>query len=150
MTDMVPTDMTPSTDLEAWLEAANLPEESDADEVTREILLRILSATSVEQALSPPAVVKADDMIDEAFMVEGIMWRRGEQDDGNVSRFATMQAVNRDGERFVVNSGAKQVVVQLWVVEQLGGFPVWVRFRKLGNKRPGRSQPLGLELATDF
>jgi len=118
-------------ELTAWLDGVDLPEIDDTDEVTYEIAMQILQASSPEKLFSPDQVKHAKQLVGIPFIIRELRWRRSTAKEDGTGRYAIMQCVSRDGEAFVASCGGTQVCLQLRRAELEGWLPYCVTVRAM-------------------
>jgi hypothetical protein len=122
-------------------------QEENGSDIAEAIAAAYLDATNVEDVLGGgTGTVAAEDVLGVELTLRGVRWIRSDFDGPGYA--AIMECVKTmTGEPVVVSCGARQVMVQLWKLIQLGALPVVVVIHEVGKAKQGRSAPLGLRAA---
>lgn len=110
--------------LTAWLDGEAITEDDNNDELSYELAVRILGASSEADALKQDDVRKVDTLIGKSFVVRSVTWRKSTKRADGKGRYAVMQCVDADGVPFIASCGATKVVLQLRKA-QLAGWMPW-------------------------
>jgi hypothetical protein len=112
-------------------------DELDADQVTLDIIGRILHATTVDDVLGGRAATHARDMLGVPFMLTGVRFNRSDFDGAGPSFYALLEGADRNGERVTVTCGARNVIAQAWKLNDIGALPIAVQLAE--SDRPTRA-----------
>ena len=102
--------------------------ERDPETVQAEMDARVLSAESVDDLFGERAeALHAKDYIGRPFLLSGIAgWRPSDQPDGGPV-FVVLDIVTADGEKRVMTTGARAIMLRVAKASQEGWLPLWVR-----------------------
>lgn len=109
--------------LVAWLNADDIDEDDNNDDLDYELAVRILTADDSAAVLKQDDVRPIATLEDRDFVVRGVTWRKSTKSDDGKGRYAVLSCVDMDGEAFLTSCGATKVVLQLRKAEISGWFP---------------------------
>lgn len=131
-------------DLVAWLRGEDISEDDNTDEITYDQAVRILSASSSEEALKDDDVRPSKTLVGQSFVVLGVSWRKSTKAEDGAGRYAFLRCADSDGEPFYTSCGATKVVLQVRKAELDGWFP-WQVELEANDTAAGRTM---LQLTT--
>lgn len=108
--------------------------EVDPDQVSLEIIGRILKATSVDDVLGGGGATHARDFLDVPFTLTGVRFNRSDFGDNGPAFYALLEGADRNGEPVLVTCGARNVIAQAWKLRDMGSLPVQVEIQE--SERP--------------
>ncbi len=86
----------------------------------------ILTAPTIDEMFARHELTRVRDVLGEPLTVLGVRWIQGDYDTAGPGFYAVMETANTDGEKVQVSCGARNVMAQLWRLNQLGTFPIQV------------------------
>jgi len=111
--------------------------ELNADEVTVDIIGRILNATSVDDVLGGQEATHARDFLGQPFVLTGVRFNRSDFDGTGPSFYALLEGADENGERVTITCGARNVIAQAWKLSDMGALPVKLVLQE--SDRPTRA-----------
>jgi hypothetical protein len=127
------TDVIPATDAEfdEFLAAANDQSvELTADQISEQIIRRILSSTTADEILGGAGTTPARDVLDVPFTLVDLHLNKSGIDGGALGMYAVLDGVNADGEKLAITCGASNVMAQAYQLRKIGALPVDVVIRQ--------------------
>ena len=132
----------------AFLAAATNESDRDPLEVQLSMVSAILNATDIADVFSTQHDAQhMRDWIGIPFLCTGVKFNKSDQADGP-GFYAVVDAVDKEGEKVVITSGAVQIMAQLFALNRLDGFPVMVCAREADKATASGYRPQWLELVT--
>jgi hypothetical protein len=145
MTDVVATD---NETFQRFLAAAETETaEVDADQVTLEIIGRILGAETVDDVLEGGGAVHARDMLNEPFNLLDVRFNRSDFEGSGPAFYALLVGVDNNGERVTITCGARNVLAQAWKLRDLNALPVAVMLEEAERPTAKGYKPMWLSKA---
>jgi hypothetical protein len=108
--------------------------EVDADEVSMQIIARILKATSVDDILEGSGAVHARDFVGVPFTLTDVRFNKSDFQDAGPAFYALLEGADGNGERVTITCGARNVIAQAWKLRDMGALPVQVQLGE--SERP--------------
>ena len=141
------TDMTsaPGTEVEQFIAGATAQVLDDPEAVARAIAQDILTAPTVDEVFARRELTHARDVLGETLTVLGVRWMQGDYDNTGPGFYAVMECANADGEKVQISCGARNVMAQLWRLNQLGAFPIRIAIVESGRTTAAGYKPMTLE-----
>jgi len=128
----------------------DVSEKSD-DDVSMEIIARILSATTAEEVLGGSEPVHARDYLGRPFRLLGVKFNRSDFEEAGPRFYAVLDAVDPDGEPLAITCGARNVIAQAWRLADLGVLPIRVRLTEAARTTKNGYKIIRLEsMGPDF
>lgn len=150
MTDTTNVALTDEAALERFKDEVLNATVEDPEDIADRITARILAAGSVDEVLRQQTLDKARDWVDVPLEVRGIKFNSSDME-GGIGAYAVMDAVSvKEGTALQVACGARNVLAQLYKLQQLDAFPVRVVLREAKNQTEGGGRPMWLEAVPDF
>ena len=112
-------------------------DELSADEVTVDIIGRILNATSVDDVLGGTQATHARDFLDTPFALTGVRFNQSDFEGAGPKFYALLEGADRNGEKVTITCGARNVIAQAWKLKDMDALPVQVELRQ--SDRPTRA-----------
>lgn len=117
----------------------------DPEQVAFEIVARILSQDTVEGVLNKQQVLSAEAMLGIHLRVTEVRWHRSAYDQRE-QVYALVKAFRSDnGDEVLITCGGRNVMAQLWKLEQLGALPCDLLIGRSNTPTAGGYWPLWLE-----
>ena len=110
--------------------------ELDPDQVTIDIIGRILKATSVEDVLGGAGATHARDFLGVPFTLTDVRFNRSDFGDTGPAFYALLQGADDNGEAVTITCGARNVIAQAWKLRDMEALPVKVELAE--SERPTR------------
>jgi hypothetical protein len=108
-----------------FLAAADAPGfETDPDQVSLDIIARILNASSVDDVLGGAGAVHARDYLDTPFVLTGVRFNRSAFDGAGPQFYAVLEGADADGVPVAITCGAKNVIAQAWKLADMEALPI--------------------------
>lgn len=139
-------DLVPLAQVREAVISGYVPEIVDTNALAMEFAERLLDARTPEELFSVTEAISAESILGEPFYLEDAQFLKSDFDEGGLSVYALLRCVSKDGERFAVTCGGRNVVVQCLRAKEEGWLPRTVRIEEAGRERPGRKRPLYLVL----
>jgi len=131
----------------ALTEGADMPEPEDAEDISRSIALRILTAQTADGVFDTGGATPAQELLGVPIMVKAVRWNRSGLD-GGPKVFAVIEGDNlQDGTAVIVTCSGRNVMAQLHRLNQLGSFPLAVKIVKAERPTAAGYTPLWLARA---
>lgn len=143
-TDLVPA---PPNRLAVLLAEMKDRTETDPDEISRQIVNRILQAATAEEVLATGDVRGAREVLDQALLIHSIKINESDIVD-SIGVYMIVEVSDPDfGESFVVSTGSPHCMSQLYRLDELGALPCKAKFTQ--SRKPTKSGffPMRLEPA---
>lgn len=121
--------------------------ETNADQVSMDIIARILNATDVAGVLEGGGATHARDYLDEPFMLTGVRFNKSSFDGVGPQFYALLEGADRDGEKLAITCGAKNVIAQAWKLADLGALPLSVELKQSKSPTANGFHVMWLEAA---
>lgn len=141
-------ELTVFADMRAQLLGARPLETASPEDAAREIMMRIMEAKSVEDALSNQSIDGWQDYIGQPVILESMKLNSSTFEEGPACYGVFSITVCATGERKIVTCGATNVLAQAIVIGELGGYPVRVRLVESGRVTVNGFRPCWLEMDT--
>jgi len=106
----------------------------DADEVSMEIIGRILNATTVDDVLGGQGAIHAEDFLNVPFTLTAVKFNPSDLGGDGPRFYAVLQGVDTDVQPVTVTCGAKNVIAQAWKLNDMGALPTLVQIQR--SERP--------------
>ena len=135
----------PGTEVEQFIAGATSQVLDDPEAVARAIAQDILTAPTIDEVFARRELTHARDVLGEPLTVLGVRWMQGDYDTAGPGFYAVMEAANHDGEKVQVSCGARNVMAQLWRLNELGAFPIQVAIVESGRTTAAGYKPMILE-----
>lgn len=119
--------------------------ETDADQVSIDIIARILEASDAAGVLGREEAAHARDVLDVPLMLRDVRFNRSTFEDSTTAFYSLLDCVNVDGEPVLVTCGAKNVIAQAWRLKDLGALPIAVVLREAPKETAAGYKPMWLE-----
>jgi len=121
-----------------------LPEAEDSDATQRSMVARILEAKDLGELFQDFKTTATRDLIGVPIQVRDCRLREGEQD-GKKGVYMLLDCARMgDGELFVANTGAPQIMAVVWGAKLRNVLPLEVEVAEAQPAKAGRSAPLKL------
>lgn len=121
-----------------------MPEAEDSDVVQRQMVARILEAETLEGIFADFKTTATRDLIGVPIQIASCRLREGEQD-GKKGVYMLLDCARLDdGEVFVANTGAPQIMAVVWGSMLHNALPIQVEVAEAQAAKAGRSAPLRL------
>lgn len=121
--------------LERFLQAADNAEiDVDPEQVTLDIIARILNATDAAGVLDRGKPTKAADYLDRPFMLTDVKFLKSDFESKAGEFFAVLSGADLDGAPLTITCGAKNVIAAAWKLADLDALPVEVQLKR--SERP--------------
>jgi len=123
----------------------------DADDVTLDIVRRILSASSAAEVLDRVEPIHARDYLDRPFALKSVKFNESDFDSDAGKFYAVMDGFDDGGDPITVLCGAKQVIAQAWRLQDLDALPIKVKIMESTRTTKSGYKVMWLEsLPPDF
>lgn len=110
------------------------PEFVDPEQASREIVLRILESPDVDAVFDQAGTTPCTEIIGKQIQIEGARAMKSAFESG-ATMYLLLDVVDlATGEKLLVTCGARNVMAQLYRIQQLDGYPVACRITK--SERP--------------
>lgn len=122
--DVPEVDMIDELDINSWYraEGEDIPP-VDSDEIQREIVLRIFTATTKEAILQPVTTTPAEEILGVPLEIVGYRRMPSTKKDSRLKYYLLIDAVNGDGERINISCGSINVMARLAALNANGFLP---------------------------
>lgn len=127
----------------AFLARGKAAVEVDSEAAALDIVRRIVTAQSIDDVLGESEALHAKDVLGQSLAVHGVRWNQSDMADGP-GFYALMECVDKDGQPFVVTCGALSCMAQLYRLEQLEAFPIWLTIEEVGKPTAQGYRPMHL------
>lgn len=132
VTDQTPARVSPNTidvlDSEVFKRFLAAPDDAsnelDPEQVSIDIIGRILNATSVDDVLGGAGATHARDFLNVPFTLTNVRFNRSDFDESGPSFYALLEGADGNGEPVTVTCGARNVIAQAWKLNDMGALPV--------------------------
>lgn len=104
--------------------------EVDPDEISMQIIGRILAATTVDDVLGGAGALHARDYLSTPFTLLGVRFNRSGFGGDGPAFYALLEGADNAGEAVVITCGARNVIAQAWKLRDLGALPLRVQIRE--------------------
>lgn len=144
------TDLVARRELDAVEEAlqdAGLDRYEDPQLVAREIVSRILEAETPEQVFSQGAAVHASDILGRPFTARSLRFNRSTFKEGSTVYALIDAEFLDDGSRGVVSCGSRNVMAQLYRLQELKALPANVKIVEADTPTEQGFKPMWLAQA---
>ena len=111
--------------------------ETNADQVSIDIIARILNAGTAAEVLGGAGAIHARDYLDQPFTLTGVRFNKSSFDGAGPTFYAILEGADHNGEKVAVTCGAKNVIAQAWKLHDLAALPVAVMLKQ--SPRPTSS-----------
>lgn len=118
-----------------------------AEQVSIDIIARILDARTVDDVLGGAGVTSASDYLDTPFHLTGVHFNRSGFDSAGPAFYAILEGADLDGVPVTVSCGAKNVIAQAWKLQDMGALPVAVQLRQSSKPTSAGFYVMWLEAA---
>lgn len=147
MTDVV----VPDTEVfQRFLAAADTDQaELNPEQVTIDIIARILNADTVEGVLGGNNATSAEDYLDTPFALTAVRFNKSTFEDAGPKFYALLEGANIDGEPLVITCGARNVIAQAWKLGDMGALPVQVVLKQSSKPTAAGYYVMWLEAAPE-
>lgn len=147
MTEVVVPD---SEVFQRFLAAADTDQaELNPEQVTIDIIGRILNATSVADVLGGNNAISADDYLDKPFALTAVRFNKSTFEDAGPKFYALLTGANTDGEEVVITCGARNVIAQAWKLQDMDALPLAVQLKQSSKPTAAGFYVMWLEAAPD-
>lgn len=119
--------------------------DTDPEQVTLDIIARILKAETVEDVLGTSTATHARDYLNVPFLLTGVRFNRGDFADSGTNFYALLEGADDNGEPLVVSCGAKNVIAQSWKLADMGALPLSVVLKESPRQTANGYKPMWLE-----
>lgn len=119
---------------------------TDPDQISREIMDRIVQAETPEKVLEQAGTIAAEDYIGKPFVLTDARAMRSALDEGPGVYYALNCVDPETGEPFVMTCGGRNVLAQVFRLKQLDALPRRVKITAAGKTAQGYT-PLWLNAA---
>lgn len=144
-TDIVPAD---AEAFERFLATAEtIGEAVDPDDVTRQVITRILGAENVDAVFDDQAATHAKDFLGRPFRLLGAKFNRSSFAAGPSPFYAVLDAVTPDGEPVTITCGAGRVIAQVYKLLELDALPIDVQLEESPRETANGFRIMWLEKA---
>ncbi len=121
--------------------------ETNADQVSMDIIARILDATDVAGVLEGGGAIHARDYLDQPFTLTNVRFNKSSFDGAGPQFYALLEGATADGEKIAVTCGAKNVIAQAWKLADLKALPIAVELKQSPRPTAAGFHVLWLEAA---
>lgn len=104
--------------------------EIDSDEVTLQIISRILHAEDVDDILGGGSLTHARDMLNVPFALTGVRFNRSDMGGDGPAFYAVLEGADDNGEKVLVSCGARNVIAQAWKLRDIDALPIRVQIEE--------------------
>lgn len=104
--------------------------EVDADQVSMEIIGRILKAQTVDDVLGGSGAIHARDFLDVPFTLTDVRFNRSDFGGDGPAFFALLEGADRNGEPVTITCGARNVIAQAWKLRDMAALPIQVEIQE--------------------
>lgn len=104
--------------------------DQNPDQVSIDIIARILGATNVADVLEGSGAIHARDYLDTPFTLTSVRFNRSTFEGAGPQFYALLEGADGNGEKVVITCGAKNVIAQAWKLGDLGALPVGVEIKQ--------------------
>jgi hypothetical protein len=122
MTDVQPIDTIANSEVERFLTSVEAAVMDDPAAISAAIVANILQARTAEDVFGTNDVTPAEDVLGQRLTIRGVRWNRSRYDDGPTV-YAMIDAVDDDGEVLTISCSGRNVMAQLFRLNELGAFP---------------------------
>lgn len=121
----------------------------DPEMVAREVVKRILTATSIDDVLKPQTLIHAEDMLWVPIEVTDVRFNQSDKEGNLTGAYAVIDAKRMDtGQQVQISCGGQNVMAQLYQLKRLEALPLPVRLRQADKPTARGYYPLWLEAVT--
>lgn len=125
--------------------------ELDPEQVTLDIITRIVNAETVDDVFGGSDAIHARDFLGTAFTLLAIKFNPSTVAGAGPDFYGVMEGAAKDGEKLTITCGSKNVMAQAWKLQDMRALPVNVQIME--SERPTKDgyRPMWLEkAAVDF
>lgn len=123
--------------------------EQNPEQITIDIIARILNASTVEDVLGTSSATHARDYLDTPFHLLGVRFNQSTYEDAGPDFYALLDAADRDGEKVAISCGARNVIAQAWKLADMGALPIDVQLRQSTKPTSAGFHVMWLEAAPE-
>lgn len=121
--------------------------ELDPEEISRQIVNRILQAATADEVLATGDVRHARDILGQGVLIHSIKLNESDYADG-AGVYMIVEVSDPDfGESFVVSTGSGHCMAQLYRLSELGALPCKAKFTQATKPTKNGNFPMRLEPA---
>lgn len=132
--------------IETWYRAGNAEVEPiDPGEAQREIILRILQATTKDAILAPVTTTPAEDVLGQTLLIRGYRRLPSTKADSALRFYLLIDAVDGNGEVLNVTCGSANVIARLAALRAHGFLPLYGAIIQTGKPTAAGYYPMDFE-----
>jgi len=121
--------------------------ETDPEQISREIVNRILQASTADEVLATGDVRHARELLGQPILIHSIKLNESDYTDG-AGIYMIVEASDPDfGESFAVSTGSSHCMAQLYRLSELGALPCKAKFTQATKPTKNGNFPMRLEPA---
>lgn len=121
--------------------------EADPDQVSMDIIGRILKADTVDAVLGGSGAIHARDYIAKPFALTNVRFNRSDFGDDGPNFYALLEGADTDGVPIVITCGARNVIAQAWKLRDMDALPVKVQIAESDRPTAAGYKVMWLEKA---
>lgn len=118
------------------------------EQVSIDIIARILDAESVDDVLGGAGVTHAEDYLGKPFRLTGVHFNKSSFDGVGPQFYAILDGADPDGVTVTISCGAKNVIAQAWKLSNMNALPVQVQLAESSQPTANGYRVMWLEKAT--
>lgn len=121
--------------------------ETDPEQISREIVNRILQAATADEVLATGDVRHARELLGQPLLIHSIKLNESDYTDG-AGIYMIVECSDPDfGESFAVSTGSSHCMAQLYRLSELGALPCKAKFTQASKPTKNGNFPMRLEPA---
>lgn len=144
MTDVVPSDNIDAREIERFLTSVSEMVTDDPAAVSAAIVASILQAPNAEAVLTQATTTAAETIIGQRLLIRGQRFNRSDFAE-SAGFYAIIDAVNDDGEVMLVTCGSRNVMAQIFRLNELGALPCHAAIVQAEKPTAAGYYPMSLE-----
>lgn len=119
----------------------------DPDQVSIDIIARILEATSVDDVLGGGSLTHAREFLNVPFTLTNVRFNKSQYDGEGPAFYAVLEGADPQGEKVLVSCGARNVIAQAWKLRDMDALPVQVQLAEAERPTAAGYKVMWLEKA---
>ena len=147
MTDVQPSPNASTADVERFLTGVHAQINTSPEEISAAIVADILKSASVEEVFAQQETTHAEDVLGERLLMQDVKWLGSDVDNGP-GFYALIRAVDDDGVIQLVTCGARNVMAQLFRLQELNALPIYAAIVENDRKTASGYNVMRLEPRT--
>lgn len=115
------------------------------DEITLDIIKKILDAQTVDDVLGGAGATHAGDYLNKPFRLTDVHFNQSSYDGAGPSFYALLEGVDPDGVAVTITCGARNVIAQAWKLNDMDALPLVVMLVESPRETASGFRPMWLE-----